>query len=383
MKPFNKPLMVTESSMPDYEDYIRAVKNIFETKWLTNQGTFHNEFERTLKDFLHIDYLTLFCNGHLALDCAIKQLTPLYAEKDVPEHGEIITTPFTFVSTTHAISMNGFTPVFCDIKRSDYTIDEDKIESLITEKTVAIVPTHVYGFPCNVEKIERIAKKYNLTVIYDAAHAFAVEIDGIPIGHFGDLSMFSFHATKVFNTIEGGMLSYNDPILKRKLDLAKNFGILNEEEIASYGLNAKMNEFQAVMGLENLKYVKSNIKKRERATEIYYQKLSQIPGIVLAKLKKNIQYNYAYMPILVDETKFGLSRNELYDKLREYNIFPRKYFYPLISNIDVYKHLNAKVEIANYVAERILCLPLFGSIRIEDVEKVCEIVKGIRSKKNV
>lgn len=232
------------------------------------------------------------------------------------------------------------------------------------------------------KKINDIVKKYNIKVIYDAAHAFGVEVDGTPIGNFGDMSMFSFHATKVFNTIEGGILTYNDGNLKNKLNLIKNFGILNAEEIVSLGINAKMNEFQAAMGLENLKYVKKNIEHRKMATQIYYEKLSKIPGIILSDLKQNIKYNYSYMPILVDENLFGISRNKLYDKLTQYNIFPRKYFYPLISNTSVYKHLNAQVDMANYVSERILCLPLFGSIQMEDVESVCKIIYKIRSELN-
>lgn len=371
IKKYEKPLLVTVSSLPKYEDYSKHIKCIWETKWLTNQGVLHNELEEKLKQFLRINNATLFCNGHLALDCAIKALN------NKQEGGEIITTPFTFVSTVHAISMNGYTPVFCDIKISDYTIDENKIESLITDKTVAIIPTHVYGYPCNVEKIEKIAKKYNLKVIYDAAHAFGVEIDNKPIGNFGDVSMFSFHATKVFNTIEGGMLSYNDGSLKRKFDTLKNFGILSEEEIECIGLNAKMNEFQAAMGIENLKYIEKNIQNRKEATDLYIKKLSQINGIVLTELKDNIKYNYSYMPILVDEERYGITRDELYNKLAEYNVFARKYFYPLISNINVYKGLNAKVETANYVSERILCLPLFGDIKLEDVENVCEIIRSI------
>lgn len=373
VKKFKKPLPVTESSMPNYEDYINLIKPIWQTKWLTNQGQFHNKLENELKKFLNVPNVSLFCNGHLALDCAIKGIVP----HTHGEANEVITTPFTFVSTIHAISMNGFTPVFCDIKSGDYTIDEEQIENLITEKTVAIVATHVYGFPCNVEKIKDIAKKHNLKIIYDSAHAFGVKINDIPIGSFGDASMFSFHATKVFNTIEGGMLSYNNCDLKRKFDMLKNFGILNAEEIISLGLNAKMNEFQAAMGIENLKYVDKNIQHRKAATELYIQKLSQVPGIILSKLNKNVKYNYSYMPILVDETQFGISRNELYNKLIEYNVYTRKYFYPLISNINVYKSLKAEVKTANYVSERILCLPLFGSIKLEDVENVCEIIKSI------
>ncbi len=376
IKKLEKPLLVTEPSLPRYEDYIDTIKKIWSTKWLTNQGVFHNDLECKIKNFLKVDYLTLFCNGHSALDCAIKQLR-FTKEKWPKIGGEIITTPFTFVSTTHAISMNGFTPIFCDIKADDYTIDEDKIEGLITDKTVAIVCTHVYGFPCNVERISQLAKKHDLKVIYDAAHAFGVEVNGVPIGNFGDMSMFSFHATKVYNTIEGGALAYSNVALQNKLNLMRNFGILDTEEIASFGINAKMNEFQAAMGIENLKYVTKNIQNRKNAAQIYYKELSRIPGIKLVDLKQNIKYNYSYMPILIDEKCFGISRDQLYDKLTQYNIYPRKYFYPLISNTPIYKHPNTQNNIADYVAKSILCLPLFADIQKEDVEYVCKIINDI------
>ena len=280
---FEEPLLVTQASLPDYKNYIERIKTVWETKWITNQGPLHNELERELKEYLGLDNITLFCNGHLALDCAVKYLYHTYGG------GEIITTPFTFVSTTHAISMNGFTPVFCDIKSTDYTIDEDKIEQLITDKTVAIVTTHVYGYPCNVSKINEIANKHGLKVIYDAAHAFGEEINGVPIGKFGDISMFSFHATKVFNTIEGGMLSFGDDKLKKVFDNMKNFGIVNAEEIDSFGLNAKMNEFQAAMGIENLKQTDKNIENRKKAVEVYYDRLSELPGMKLSVLNPNVK----------------------------------------------------------------------------------------------
>lgn len=373
IKKFEKPLLVTEATLPDYASYTKAIKEIWETKWLTNQGPVHNKFESELKEFLNIDNITLFCNGHMALDCAVKSL------KESRGGGEIITTPFTFVSTTHALYLNGFTPVFCDIKDTDYTIDEEKIESLITDKTVAIVATHVYGFPCNVKRIEEIAEKHGLYVIYDAAHAFGEKIDGTPIGMFGDISMFSFHATKVFNTIEGGMLSYRDGRLKEKLYLLKNFGIVNAEEVACAGLNAKMNEFQAAMGIENLKQVKNDIENRKKATEVYYKLLSNTDGVILSPHRKDVEYNYSYMPILIDKENFGLTRDELYDRLTEYNIFPRKYFYPLVSNISVYESFGGDLPIANRVADSVLCLPMFGALSAQTVSNVCEIIDHIKN----
>lgn len=377
VKKLQKPLLVTQPSIPSYEQYTSAIKSIWDTKWVTNQGPLHNLLRDKLQTFLNVKNVTLFVNGHSALDCAMKAL------KDEKNGGEIITTPFTFVSTTHAIALNGFTPVFCDIKETDYTIDENKIEDLITDKTVAIVATHVYGYPCNVKEISRIAKKHKLKVVYDAAHAFAVEVGGEPIGRFGDISMISFHATKVFNTIEGGALMYEDLKLRKKLDMIKDFGIDGPEKIASFGINAKMNEFQAAMGLENLKSVKKNIKNRKMAAEIYYKRLSKIPGIKLVKLRKDIKYNYAYMPILIDKKLFSMSRDGLYDELAKYNVFARKYFYPLISSIDVYKGLRANVPTANDISNRILCLPISGDIKKAEVEAVCEIIEGVwRSQSN-
>lgn len=371
-KKLQKALLVVEPSMPSYEDYCKKIKSIWEAKWLTNNGPLHNELELKVKDFLKVSNTTLFVNGHLALDCAMKCL------REEEGEGEIIMTPFTFVSTNHAAFMNGFTPVFCDIKSSDYTIDEDKIEELITDKTVAILATHVYGYPCNVEKIGRIAKKHKLKVIYDAAHAFGVEVNGKTIGNYGDISMFSFHATKVFNTIEGGALVYGNSALKQKFNRIKDFGIMNAEEIGSVGLNAKMNEFCAAMGLLNLKDVKKNISNRKKAVLLYYKMLSKVPGVVLAGLREDVKYNYSYMPILIDEKKFGMNRNQLYDKLVERNIFARKYFYPLISNINTYKDFKADVPVANYVSDRILCLPLFGHITEKNVNDVCEAIKAIK-----
>ena len=374
-KKLKTPLLVVEPSIPSYEEYCEEIKSIWKAKWLTNNGPLHNKLGSELEKFLKVPNVTLFVNGHSALDCAMKCL------REEKGDGEIIMTPFTFVSTNHAAFMNGFTPVFCDIKSSDYTIDEDKIEDLITDKTVAILATHVYGYPCNVEKIGKIAKKHKLKIIYDAAHAFGVELDGKTIGNYGDISMFSFHATKVFNTIEGGALAYGDSKLRQKFDRIKDFGIAGAENITSVGLNAKMNEFQAAMGLVNLKNVKKNINTRKKAVQLYYKLLSKIPGIVLADLKKDVKYNYAYMPILIDEKEFGMDRNQLYDKLVECNIFARKYFYPLISNIDVYKKFKANVPVANYTSDRILCLPLFGHITEENVKNVCETIKAIKDER--
>ena len=364
---FEEPLLVTRSFLPPLEKFVEKISNIWDNRWLTNQGPTHQQFEKKLKDYLQTENVTLFTNGHLALDSALRVFKL---------HGEVITTPFTFVSTSHAIVMNGLKPVFCDIK-SDYTIDEDKIESLITEQTAAIVPVHVYGNPCNIQKIQKIAEKYNLKVIYDAAHAFGVEVDGKPIGNFGDISMFSFHATKVFHTIEGGALVYNDETLKKELDLLKNFGISGPEDVELVSYNAKMNEFQASMGLLNLDYIDANIENRKKITQEYHSHLPEIPGIVMRSSAGNVKSNYAYLPVLIDETEFGMTRDQLYDAMIGYNIYPRKYFYPLITNTAAYAGYNANIPNAEYTAERILCLPIFSDMTIEQAVKICDIIKEI------
>ncbi len=364
---FEKPVMVTQATLPKIEEYIEGIRPIWESHWLTNNGAIHNQLESELKAYLKTPELTLFTNGHLALDTAVKALEL---------KGEVITTPFTFVSTTHAIKMNGLTPVFCDIKMSDYTIDEDKIEALITEKTSAIMPVHVYGYPCNTEKIQKIADKYGLKVIYDAAHAFGIEVDGTPISRFGDMSMFSFHATKVFNTIEGGALVYGDASFKHKLDLLKNFGIEDAENISTVALNAKMNEFQAAMGLLNLKHIDESISNRKKVYEAYKEKLSKIDGIILNEIDDKVKYNYAYMPVLIDETKFLKTRDQLHDALIKYNVFTRKYFYPLITDTKAYNG-EWNVPIAEYVSKRILCLPIYSDLLASQAEAICDIIAEI------
>jgi dTDP-4-amino-4,6-dideoxygalactose transaminase len=325
---FDKIINVTKSALPPYEEYCELIKDIWNSAWITNMGPLHQAFETRLKEFLMVKNATLFVNGHLALDAALK-LNNL--------KGEVITTPFTFASTVHAITLNGLTPVFCDIKRTDYTIDEDKIEDLITENTSAILPVHVYGNPCNVYKIEEIAGKYGLKVIYDAAHVFGVKINGEPIGNFGDISMFSMHATKVFHSIEGGVLTYKNDGISARLNNIKNFGIKNAESVVEVGFNAKMNEFQAAMGILNLKYIEKNNEKRRLLTERYRLRLMNIAGIKLQEVQQNITCNYSYFPVLVDKKQFGLDRNELHEKLLCYNIATRKYFYPLASDYECYK----------------------------------------------
>ena len=360
-------ILVTKSSMPALDEYTNEIKELFMSHWLTNNGIKHEKLEKKLCEYLNVKNTTLFCNGHMALYTAIKALNL---------KGEVITTPFTFASTTHAIVQNGLTPVFCDINRDDYTIDVNKIESLITDKTCAIVPVHVYGNICNVKKIEEIAKKYNLKVIYDAAHAFGVEYNNESILNYGDISMLSFHATKVFNTIEGGALIYSDDNLKQKLYELKNFGITDPEHVESVGMNCKMNEFQAAMGICNLRHIDEEIAKRKIIVERYIDNLKDTKGIKICIKSDNIKSNYAYFPIVVEDNH-SLTRNELFDKLQENNICVRKYFYPLVNDYDCYKndYSSEDTPIAKDIANRVMTLPLYADLSLDDVDRICNVIK--------
>lgn len=363
----NDRIFVTKSFMPPMEEYVEMIKSLWQNVWLTNNGSLHNELEIKLKEYLKVENATLLVNGHSALTLAIKALNL---------KGEIITTPFTFASTTHAIVNNGITPVFCDIDPVTYTIDANKIESLITEKTSAILAVHVYGNVCNVEKIEAIARKYNLKVIYDAAHSFGITYKNNGIGTYGDVNMFSMHATKVFHTIEGGLLTYKDSSLISKLKLLRNFGISDEENIIESGINAKMNEFQAAMGLCNLKYIDNEIIKRKNIYDLYKKELENLDGIDIKILQEGIYWNYSYFPLYVDSNKYGMNRNELSDLLKENNIFPRKYFYPLTCDFKCYKNqYKCDVPIAKDVSNNILVLPMYGDLEIENVKRICKLVK--------
>lgn len=358
-------ILVTQSSMPTLEEYIEEIKSIFETKHLTNMGPKHKELQSKLEDYLKVKHMTLFTNGHMALYSAIKALKL---------KGEVITTPFTFVSTTHAITQNGLTPVFCDIEQDTYTIDVSKIESLVTDKTCAIIPVHVYGNVCNVEEIEKIAKKYNLKVIYDSAHAFGVKYKNIGIGNFGDMSMFSFHATKVFNTIEGGGIAYSNHDIERELNLLKNFGITGPETTEEVGMNAKMNEFQAAMGICNLRHIDEEIEKRKNVVAQYRNRLSNVKGIKLSKIQENVQSNYAYFPLVFEE-EFGKTRDEVMEELAKYNIFTRKYFYPLTTDFECYPQYDGNgTPIAKHISDRVLTLPLYANLSIEKVNEICDII---------
>lgn len=368
-----KKILVTQTSMPPYEEYIEEIKDIWESHWLTNMGPKHNLLESKLKDYLSVDNISLFTNGHNALELCLQAMNL---------GGEVITTPFTFASTTHAIVRNGLTPVFCDINPIDYTVDVTKIESLITDKTTAIVPVHVYGHVCNVEEIERIANNFGLKVIYDAAHVFGVRFKDKGIGDYGDASMFSFHATKVYHTIEGGAVCYHNEELGRELYKLRDFGIKDAETIDGVGSNAKMNEFVAAMGLCTLRHVDEEIEKRRVVVECYRENLSGIDGIQLPPIQKDVKPNYAYFPIVVDERVFGATRNEVFERLAENGIHARKYFYPLTNAFDAYHgrfDIN-KTPVALHISKRVLTLPLYAALALEDVIRICSIIKSVKKK---
>ncbi len=370
-------IMVTRSSMPPLEEYIEKIQPLWESHWLTNMGKYHQEFEEQLKEYLGTNYLSLMVNGHMSLELVLQAM-------NFPEGGEVITTPFTFISTTHAIIRNRLVPVFCDIKLEDYTIDEAKIEALITEKTVAILPVHVYGNICEVEKIEEIAEKYNLKVIYDAAHAFGEKKHAIGVGNFGDASVFSFHATKVFHTIEGGAVTFSDPQLYKRLYDLKNFGIHSEEVIAQVGANAKMNEFSAAMGLCNLPYVSRNIEERKKRVEYYKEQLSAIEGLILPKLEKeNIEYSYGYFAVLFCPEILGEGmRDRIYEELHKIQVYARKYFYPITSDAACFRNKYKKdaLENARYAGENILVLPLYPELPYEVMDEICSVIEKNCSK---
>lgn len=359
----NNPIQVTQPSLPSFQEYTDEIQGLWDSKWLTNMGEKHKKLELELMNFLNTPNISLFSNGHLALENAIAALELT---------GEVITTPLTFASTTHAIIRSGLNPIFCDINCDDYTIEVEQIESLITENTSAILPVHVYGNICNFSEINRIAKKYNLKVIYDAAHAFGITVDGVNVANLGDASMFSFHATKVFNTIEGGAVTYKNSNLTKILNALKNFGITEFESVDYVGGNAKMNEFQAAMGLCNLRNIKTEIQKREKVYERYVVNLSGVKGIKLPSIQRGVKSNYAYFPVIFE----NVSRDAIDFELRKHNIFPRKYFYPLTPRFQYYhkRYNSLHIPNAEYISERVLTLPLFANLTIEEVDQICSII---------
>ena len=360
-------ILVTRSSMPSFEEYLDEIKELWDSHWLTNMGPKHQKFQTELIDYLGVEQIDLFTNGHMAIELSLQAMNL---------QGEVITTPFTFASTTHAIVRNKLEPVFCDVNPIDFTMDVEKIEGLITDRTCAIMPVHVYGNVCNVEEIDRIARKYGLKVIYDAAHTFGVRYKGQGIGSFGDVSCFSFHATKVFNSIEGGAACFKDKEFGLELYRLKNFGIRGPETVDGVGANAKMNEFCAAMGICNLRHVDEEIAKRKKVAEHYMERLDGVDGIQLNPVQKDVQPNYAYFPVVFDEKAFGASRNEVFERLAQNRIGARKYFYPLTNTFDCFhgKYDVHLTPVALHISKRVLTLPLYADLALEDVDRICDLI---------
>ncbi len=363
---------VTKPALPPLDEFIPYLKDIWNSKVLTNKGKYHQLFEEALAEYLGVKNISLFTNGTLALITALQALRIT---------GEVITTPYSFVATTHALHWNGIKPVFADIEPEFCNLDPEKIEAAITPKTTALLPVHVYGNPCQVNKIEKIADTYGLKIIYDASHAFNVKINKESVLNFGDLSVLSFHATKVFTTFEGGAIICHDEKTKKRIDFLKNFGFADEVTVVGPGINAKMNEFQAALGLLQLKYIDENISKRKIIAQKYYKELSSIEGIRVLEEMENISYNYAYFPIYIDEEKFPIKRDELYSKLKENNIYARRYFYPLISQFPTYRGLESahpeNLPVAEKIADEVLCLPIYVDLKIAEIEQVIRIIKSV------
>ncbi len=362
-------ILVTRSSMPSFEEYCEEIAPLWESHWLTNMGVEHNKLEAALKEKLGVENLALFTNGHNALECILEAMA-------LPVGGEVITTPFTFASTTHAIKRKGLTPVFADVRESDLTIDPASIEALITPRTCAIVPVHVYGNLCDVDAIQVIADRHGLKVVYDAAHAFGVERDGVSAAAFGDASMFSFHATKAFNTIEGGCVCFKDAELYPVLNQWKNFGITGPESVEFVGGNAKMNEFCAAMGVCNLRHFDAEIAKRKAVAEHYWERLDGAPGVTVFRPAEGVKSNYAYLPALFDPEAFGATRDDVFDALAAAGVGARKYFYPLVSDYACYRSVYSsdRTPVARKAAAQVLTVPMYADLAIEDVGRICDVV---------
>ena len=374
IEPFSETIFVTRPVLPKIEEVTEKLKDIWSAKWLTNNGPQHSMLERELENFLKVPYLSLFNNGTIALIVACQSLRL---------SGDVITTPFTFAATAHVLSWNNIQPIFCDIDAETMNIDAEKIESMITPRTTAILPVHVFGTPCDVEKIQEVADRYGLKVIYDAAHAFGVEIGGKGIGDFGDISMFSFHATKLYHTVEGGALVHGDKNLKARIDLLKNFGIKNEDEVVMPGINGKLNEVSSAIGRIMLNYVETERQKRIALHKVYNSELADVEGIkLMPKVADDVKLNYQYYVIRIDKKLFGRSRDEVYDEFKKYNVYTRKYFHPLCSEFTCYRQLNSaqkeNLPVANEIADQVLSMPMYGELSADDVKKICDILKSMR-----
>lgn len=357
--------------LPDLKDFVPYLEDIWESKWLTNNGAYHEKLEKTLCDYLGVEHLNLFSNGTLALIVALQALKI---------SGEVITTPYSFVATTHSLWWNNIKPVFVDIEPETFNIDPDRIEAAITPATTAIMPVHVYGNPCKVDKIQKIADTYGLRVIYDAAHAFGVRQNGVSVLNYGDLSILSFHATKVYSTIEGGAIICHDQKMKHRIDFLKNFGFAGETTVVAPGINAKLNEVQAAFGLLSLKVVDEAIARRKKMAAVYREGLADIQGIHFLPEVDSLQQNYGYFPILVDDAVYGMRRDELYELMRSHHIMGRRYFYPLISDFPTYRGLPSAAKenlpVATRVASQVICLPMHHNLAEEDVKDIIQIIKN-------
>lgn len=361
-------IKVTRSSMPSIEEYTDEIRALFSSHMLTNAGVKHQQLEEELTSFLDVDYVSLFVNGHSALE-AIFEAMEL-------GRGEVITTPFSFISTANAIARKGLTPVFADIDPFSYTLDPNLIEPLISDKTVAIVPVHVYGNICDVDAIQAVAERNGLKVIYDAAHAFGETWKGRGIGSFGDASMFSFHATKVFNTIEGGAVTTSNRDLYSALNCCRNFGLAGPEDAKYIGGNSKMNEFCAAMGLCNLRHVSREISKRKAVASRYTERLCDLPGVEVRHPQEGVISNYAYYPVLFNPDVFGSTRDEVFDALEKINVGSRKYFYPLITDFECYRdaYSSSETPVAKHVADNILTLPMYADLAVDDIDRICDTI---------
>jgi dTDP-4-amino-4,6-dideoxygalactose transaminase len=367
----NKTIYVTQPALPPLEEFVESLKVIWHNRILTNNGPFHQQLEQELSDYLGVKHLSLFNNGTMALLTAMQALEI---------SGEVITTPYSFVATTHSLWWNNIKPVFTDIEANTCNLDPAMIEAAITPQTTAILPVHVYGNPCDVAAIQAIADKHNLKVIYDACHTFNVRIGDQPVLHFGDLSVMSFHATKVFNTFEGGAIVSHSPEMKQRIDFLKNFGFADETTVVGPGINAKMNEVQAAMGLLQLKQIDTNIAQRKRIALQYREKLRGIPGLRLLEDMPDVQHCYSYFPVFVDESLYGMSRDRLYDKLKAHNIYGRRYFYPLISQFPTYQELDSalpgKLPVAETITQQVICLPLYPGLLDSEIQSICNILSS-------
>lgn len=365
-----KLITVTSPLLPKLEDFNLMLKDIWDSKWITNNGLFHQRLEDALCEYLKVPYISLFTNGTLPLITALQALHIT---------GEVITTPYSFVATTHALWWNGIKPVFVDIDPHTGNIDPNKIEAAITPRTTAILPVHVYGKPCDVEAIQNIADKYGLKVIYDAAHAFGVEVNGESLINAGDVATLSFHATKVYNTIEGGAMVMHDAKLKKRIDYLKNFGFAGETEVVAPGINSKMDEMRSAYGLLNLQQVDAAIAARREVAVAYREALRDVAGITFWDDMPKVKHNYSYFPIFIDAALYGMTRDELYLKLKQHNILARRYFYPLISSFSTYRGLESasadNLPIAAHLANTVICLPMHHALSQEDVQRVIEVVK--------